>query len=175
MSLSKLRKVFLTSRMVDMARVTISQQLRIISLLLVLLTLGSGMQAQTGDWQAVMNLRRGTCITVKARHRTRCFFKRATEDQLVCKPPRLLWLGPVERRFDRQSVREVRLERSDEANAAVGAAIGAAAGAALGASSGNGTLTRGGGAFLIGSIGALCGWFFGSDFHILHGKTIYKR
>ena len=175
MNWSKSRKVFPTACMAVQALIPAKSKRQIISSMVVALFFGFTAQAQTGDWQDVVNLKRGTRITVKTRHRTRCFFKTATDDELVCKPPRSLWLRPAERRFDRQSVREVRLERSDEANAAVGAAIGAGAGAALGASNGNGTLTRGGGALLIGSIGALSGWFFGSDFHILHGKIIYKR
>jgi len=175
MSSNKSCKVFLTDGRVVQALLPAKCKRQIISSLVVVFLLASNAQAQAGDWQALQHLRPGTRITVKTRHRARCFFTMATDDELVCKPPRLLWLGPAERRFDRQSVREVRLESSDEANGAVGAAIGAGAGAALGASNGNGTLTRGGGAFLIGSIGALCGWFFGSDFHILHGKIIYKR
>ena len=176
MNWSKSRKVFPTACMVLQALIPAKRKRQIISSMVVALFFGSTAQAQTGDWQAVENLKPGTRISVKARHRVRCIFQGATLDELTCKrSDRLFRTLSSEIVFDRQSVREVRLERSDEANAAVGAAIGAGAGAAAGASNGNGTLTRGGGALLLGGIGAIVGWFFGADFHILHGKTIYKR
>jgi hypothetical protein len=56
-----------------------------------------------------------------------------------------------------------------------GAGIGAGVGSALGASVNNGTLTRSGGALLLGGIGALVGGSFGSEFPAIHGKVIYRR
>jgi hypothetical protein len=145
--------------------------------MLALLILASSAQAQTGNWQAVENIKPGSRISVKAEHRVRCIFRYATDDELVCKRIHrgLFRSAPPEIAFDRPSVREVRLEKSDEANAAVGAAIGAGVGAAAGASNGNGTLTRGGGALLLGALGAVIGWSFGSEFHVLHGKIVYKQ
>jgi hypothetical protein len=176
MNWSKSRKVFRTACMVAQALIPAKRKRQIISTMVVALFFGFTAQAQTGDWQAIENLKPGTRISVKARHRVRCVFQRASQDELACERfDRLFRTLPSKIVFDRQSVREVRLERSNEANAAVGAAIGAGAGAAAGASSGNGTLTRGGGALLLGCIGAIVGWFFGANFHILHGKTIYKR
>jgi hypothetical protein len=168
-------KVLLTTRMVKMALVPTSHKMKIISLLLAVLMYGPGVQAHTGDWQAVEKLTPGTRISVRAQHRIRCVFQRATDDELACKRLYRSLALSSEIVFDRQSVREVRLERSDEANGAVGALIGAGAGAAVGASNGKGTATREGGALLLGSIGAIAGWFIGADFHILHGKSIYKR
>jgi hypothetical protein len=177
MNSRKSRKVLLTARMVNMALVPIHGKRKIVSLLFVVLIFASSGRAQTGDWQAVENLRPGTRISVKARHRIRCIFQRASQDELACeRPDRLYRTLSSEIVFDRQSVREVRLERSDEANGAVGAAIGAGAGAgaAAGASNGNGTSTREGGAVLLGGIGAIAGWFIGAQFHVLHGKCIYR-
>lgn len=139
--------------------------------------MASSVQAQSGGWRAVENITPGSRISVKAKHRVRCIFQRATEDELVCERMNrgLLRIAPPEIELDRPSVREVRLERSDDANAAVGAVIGAGVGAATGASTGNGTSTREGGALLLGAAGAIFGWFFGSKFHVLHGKIIYRQ
>jgi hypothetical protein len=90
--------------------VVTSRKPRIISSIIFVLLFGSSAQAQNGDWQAVENLKPGTRLTVKARHNILCIFQSATDDELVCKPLRFLHLGPGESRFDRQSVREIRLE-----------------------------------------------------------------
>jgi hypothetical protein len=174
MNSRKSRKVLLTARMVNMALVPIHGKRKIVSLLFVVLIFASSGRAQTGDWQAVENLRPGTRISVKARHRVGCVFQRATEDELACRRLYRSLRLSSEIVFDRQSVREVRLERSDEANGAVVAAIGAGAGAAVGASNGSGTSTREGGAILLGGIGAIVGWFIGNEFHVLRGKSIYR-
>ena len=137
--------------------------------------------AQTKDWQAVKNLAPGTKISVHSnRHRFRdtCLFQRATDNQLFCE-----WelhgltsiLIPPDVIYQRKEVREVRLEHRNVSNMAMGAAVGGGIGAAAGAAKGGGPLTRGGGALLIGSIGALVGGTMGKEFPILHGKVIYRR
>ena len=97
--------------------------------MLIIFMFGSSAQAQAGDWQAVMNIKPGTLISVKARHRVRYRFELASPDELVCKPPRFFHIGPSKITIDRQSVREVRLAHSDGANVGVGTAIGAGVGA----------------------------------------------
>lgn len=69
------------------------------------------MQAQTGDWQAVMNIPPGSRITVNATHRVRCVFLRAAGDELVCEYTHrdLFPIDPPEIKLDRPSVREIRL------------------------------------------------------------------
>lgn len=148
-----------------------------IYVMLLLLVLASGAQAQIGNWRAVRNLAPGSSISVKARHRLRCIFEDATDETLVCKriPHGLVPIDPAEITFDRRNIREVRLERSSNANVATGAAIGVGAGAAIGASNGNGTLTREGSALLLGSIGGIVGYFVGKEFPILLGKIVYQR
>src|SRR5882762_4356309 len=96
---------------------------RFISVTLVLLSLSaSDSQAQTGDWRAVQNLQAGTLISVKAKHRVKCQFLRATDDAVSCEVIRSGLLGTISQAtdltFDRQSVREVRLEHTDGSNAA---------------------------------------------------------
>jgi uncharacterized protein YcfJ len=125
----------------------------------------------------VKNLWPGSTISVRATHRIKCIFRLATDDALICDPIQrgLILLGPTEVTIDRKSVREVRREHSEGANEVAGAAIGAGIGAVIGASTGNGTVTRGGGALLLGGIGGLIGGFAGKDFSILPGKIIYRR
>lgn len=153
---------------------------RIIFLVFAAVLLASTALAQTGDWQAVKNLRPGTKISVQGGHsfHNLCIFEHATDEQLVCEHilhgPRGAFI-PSERVYERKRIREVRLEHSDAANMATGAAIGGGIGAAVGASAGNGTLTRGGGALLLGAGGALIGGAFGRDFPVAHGKVIYRR
>jgi len=152
-----------------------------IPFLLASLLLASIAVAQTGDWQAVKNLRPGTRISVRSGHlfiRNTCFFLSATDDRLVCERAvhaRRRMIIPPEAVYERSRVREVRLEHGEAANTMAGAGIGAGVGAALGASANNGTLTRGGGALLLGGLGALIGGSFGSEFPIIHGKVVYRR
>ncbi|MGH9746128.1 MAG: hypothetical protein ACRD59_08470 [Candidatus Acidiferrales bacterium] len=145
--------------------------------ILVLLLIASGAQAQTGSWQAVENLSPGSIITVRARHHVRCVFRSATDDRLICDPIQRgpIPLGPDETIYDRQDIREVRLDHSIASDVLAGAAIGAGAGAALGASSNKGALTGGGGALLVGGFGMIIGGFVGRDSAILPGKIIYQR
>jgi hypothetical protein len=151
-----------------------------LSLLLAPLLLAAVAPAQTGDWQIVQHLQPGTKISVRIAgpFHNLCVFEHATDEQLVCEH---VMHGPrgalfsSERVYPRKMVREVRLEHSDAANIATGAAIGGGIGAAAGASVNNGTLTRGGGAILLGGVGALIGGAFGRDFPVTHGKVIYRR
>jgi len=146
--------------------------------MLAFLVFASSAHAQTGDWRALENLKPRSRISVKVRLRTICFFVRATHNELVCELPadHRIPFRQSQLTFDRQSIREVRLEHSEAADAALGAAIGGGVGAAVGASvKGSGSLTRGGGALLLGAIGGLVGGFFGRDFPPLHGKAVYKR
>ena len=144
------------------------------------LLLASVAMAQQGDWQSVKNLVPGTRITVRERHpfHSMCIFQRATDEELFCE--RILRgssrvLIPPEAVYDRNKVREVRLEHSDAANAATGAAIGGGVGAAIGASAHSTSLTRPGSALLLGTGGAIIGGFFGKDFPLTHGKVIYRQ
>ena len=136
--------------------------------------------AQSGDWQAVRSLRPGTKISVRYQHsfHSMCLFQHATDDQLVCE--RILRgtsrvLIPAEAVYQRDKVREVRLEHGDDANIAIGAAIGGGVGAAIGASVHSSAPTRPGSALLLGTGGAIIGGFFGRDSPITHGKVVYRR
>lgn len=145
-----------------------------------MMTAAMGLKAQSRDWAAVKQIAPETMITVKAdgRHSVMCLFQRANETELICEP-RMRAYYAVEfpdYRFGRRHVREVRLERSNEENAAVGGLVGAGVGAAAGAlGKGNGTVTRGGAALMMGGIGALLGGTFGHTFHVLRGEVIYRR
>ena len=147
---------------------------------LTILLLSSVAPAQTGDWQAVKNLQPGMTISVQGGtpFHILCVFGNATDAQLTCehilRGPRGP-LIPPERIYTRANIREIRLEHSDKANMATGALIGGSIGAAAGTSVRNGTLTRGGGALLLGGIGALMGGTFNRDFPVTHGKVIYRR
>jgi hypothetical protein len=114
---------------------------RIFQSTLAFLLLMPGALAQTGDWQSVMDLQPGTTISVKAGHffaHNLCTVQSVTDETLVCER---IQRGPGAWRtslahvftYNRKSVREVRLEHSDEANTALGVAVGAGAGAAIGA------------------------------------------
>jgi hypothetical protein len=161
-------------------------RLRILHPILAFLLLTPSALAQTGDWQSVMNLRPGTRISVKAGHffmPSLCVLQTVTDEKLVCE--RALhnphpFLNPPSVQlctYTRKTVREVRLEHSDESNSAVGTVVGAGLGAAIGASfSPERTgYAREGGALLLGAIGGVVGGVFGRDFPIAHGRVIYKR
>jgi len=188
MNWSKSRKVLLTGCRVIRTFVLAKRRRQIISSMLALLLLESNAQAQTqtqtqsqtqtqtqaGDWQAVVNLKPGTRISLKAQHHILCVFQAATDDELVCKPKRFLWLGPRESRFDRQSIREVRLERNQTKDMLIGTGIGTGAGAIAGATTGK--APRGGSLLVLTLGGSLVGSVVGGIVSIpLRGKIIYKR
>jgi hypothetical protein len=151
-----------------------------ISLVFALFLLTPIASAQTRDWQAVKSLQPATKISVHSASpfHNLCIFERATDEQLVCEHimhgPRGL-IAPSEYVYERKRIREVRLEHGDATNMAPGVAIGGGVGVAIGASRGSGSLTREGGAFLIGGIGALVGGTFGREFPIIYGKVIYRH
>ena len=145
------------------------------------LLLASTAQAQTGDWRLVQNIQVDTVISVQTQHRVKCAFLYATDTEVVCRPVHrglagLAGIGPSEFRFERQRVREVRLEHSDGHNAAVGAAIGAGAGAVFGAVGRNTVLNRGASTVVGGAFGGLAGGFLGVVLLPLrHGKVVYEK
>jgi hypothetical protein len=155
------------------------RKLQLVAGLLVLLLNVSNARAQKGDWQAVKDLAPGTRISVKMSLRMICFIVRATEEEVVCASHLHGPVGTIsyDRRYDRQRIREVRLELSEETGVAVGALVGAGAGAVVGAVAGGrgGNVTRTGGAVLAGAIGAILGGALGRDFPVVHGQVVYKR
>lgn len=176
MNWSKLRKILLTDCRILQALTPRKYKRQIFSSMLVILLFSSNTQAQTGEWQAVQSLRPGTRIRVKTLHPVQCVFQRATEDELTCERFYRVIQPPLsEVVFDRRSIREVRIETSDEANGTVGALIGAGAGIAIGVSTVKTSNEREGRSLLLGSVGAIIGWFFAHDFHIVHARIIYKR
>jgi hypothetical protein len=135
-------------------------------------------RAQTGDWGAVKKLAPGTRISVKTSVRLVCYFESATDEHLYCDMHRHVRYATVDsgRHYDRKRIREVRLEHSEDGDAAVGALVGAGAGAAIGAGvPGNGTVTRGGRMLLLGGFGVIVGGALGKDFPIAHGRVVYRR
>lgn len=135
----------------------------------------SSARAQTGNWRDVENLRNGSIITVRTPHRVKCAFEGATHDALICERIQkgLFRIAPSELGFDRRSIREVRLERGDDANAAAGTAIGAGVGMAVGASVGR--KPRVAGALVLGAVGGAIGWIIGQEHPILPGRIVYQR
>lgn len=144
----------------------------VVSAVIVVLLLAASTPAQSGDWQAVQNLKPGTRIFVKAQKRYSCTFDHATEEALVCKVPRP-FRGPSLVSLSRPEVREVRLQPNLAKHGWIGAGIGAGVGAAVGASSGTGS--RGAGAFFGALGGAMLGGLVGMIVPIFRsGKVIYK-
>jgi len=174
MNCSKSRKVLLTACKVFQALIPEGRKRQIISLMVAVVFFGSSAQAQTGDWQAVEKLKPSTRLSLKAQHHILCVFQAATDDELVCRPIRILRLGPAESRFDRQSVREIRLARNQGKDIAIGAGIGGGAGAIACAI--KSTDHPGFNAVVGGLSGALVGTVVGAIVSIpLRGKLIYKR
>lgn len=152
-------------------------QRRIFIVVLLLFVTAGTAWARTGSWGAVERLNPGTAIWVKAGHHVRCVFVRATAKELVCDPigPLPAWMGRLTYRFDRRTVREVRLKLSDATNALVGTAIGAGTGAAIGAVSAGNSTSRGGGALFGALLCGVIGHVLGRVAPIFHGKVVYKR
>ena len=123
-----------------------------------------------GDWNAVRRIDRGRLITVKVPNKVRCTFVDATDEKLFCdEADSFRW------EINRNNVREVRLELTDESNAMVNACIGGAAGIAVGAIS-NAVHPNEGVFEPITSLqGAVIGGIGFRRAHLVHGRIIYKR
>src|SRR5260370_7639101 len=110
-----------------------AKKLQFISLMVVALLFGSNAQAQSGDWQAVQNLKPGSYILVKAQHRYRCSVEAATNEGLICQGhlPRSLRVSTLI--ISRSEIRELRMlpHPNQAKDALIGAGIGAGAAALL--------------------------------------------
>jgi len=180
MNVSKLRKVLLTGCRVIQALVPAKRKRQIISSLLVVLTLGSSVQAQNGDWQAVENLKPGTRILVKARHRYLCSMEGAADDELVCEGRQHRSLRLSTLKIPRSEIHEVRMlpKLNQTKDAWIGAAIGA--GASATAAANNSETARGVNAFFGALAGAGFGALVGAMVPVFqaifrHSKLIYKQ
>lgn len=191
MNESELRKVFRTGCRVVQAPGPARRKRQIVSSMIVVLLLGANAHAQsqiqaqvqtgsqTGDWQVVLALKRGTVISVKAQHqryrRYLCSVEDRTDDQLVCRihDNRIFRLPPT-MTFSRAELDEIRLEHKQANGGWIGAGMGAGVGAAAGASTHS--TSRGFNAFIGALGGALVGGIIGTAVAIFHhGKVIYKR
>ena len=180
MNWSRSREIFPTHCTVVQTLIPAKRKRQIISSMLVALFFGFTAQAQTGDWQALQNLKPGSYILVKAHHRYRCSVEGATDDELICEGhlPRSLRVSTL--RIPRSEVHEVRrLPQSNQAKDAwIGAAIGAGAGATAAAS--DSRTSRGANAFFGGLAGAGLGALLGATVPVFQvifrrGNLIYKR
>jgi len=138
------------------------------------LTTASFAKTPSHDWQALQDIPRGWQITVVTSFTFPCVFERATNDELICETVQNNRASSNSReiRVHRDRVREVRAERRDGANMLAGSAFGGGAGAGFGAIIASGS--RGGPAYLFGTIGAMMGAHAGRDIHTLRGKVIYR-
>jgi len=85
----------------------------IVLFILLSLMAGSGLAAQTLDWDAVRAIRQGTLILVRTQQEARCYYHDATSDELTCKllQEAAVSLGKPNSTlvFNRAIVREVRI------------------------------------------------------------------
>jgi hypothetical protein len=136
---------------------------------------GRAMRAQTNQWKSVEALRPGTLISVVKRARQGCEVVRITELKLACDKQ----IGQVTRRleYERNQVREVRLEELQHSHWIVGAVAGAGVGGLLGFLGGQQASDREARgysrAFGI-PISALVGGAIGAHIH-RHGAVVYRK
>lgn len=150
------------------------RRLRALYLVLSILGVLPMCPAQTGSWQAVESLAPETPISVLTNDRIHCKFLSAADDSITCE----LGLHALRTRraitFDRNDVKQVRLELP-AASTFAGAAIGTVAGVALGLTKGGDTLTKEGNELIGGTLFGLLGTFIGSQTHVFHGRTVYRK
>jgi hypothetical protein len=136
----------------------------------------SNSPALPGDWQAVEAIPVGSAISVKDEHRSvKCVLKRVSDKTLFCVLARRY--VPIDVEFDRQSIRQVRLEHPGR-NVALGTLIGFGAGAGIGYASSrnsNDAETRVYGPIGMAILGGLVGGLIMGRFAISHGKVVYRR
>ena len=132
-----------------------------------------GLRAQTGDWQAVKNIRRGTGIFVALEGGPTlgpCILAAVNDDGLICEARGSL--RATHFRVPRDNVQAVYLQGRRKL---IGLGIGAAGGGALGALHPSFGMSRGGSAFIdgmfLGGMGLGVGAF--SD-EVAPGKLVYS-
>ena len=151
---------------------------RMIHCMFALLIAASSAQAQTGDWQAVKNLKPGSQVIVKAQRGYSCSVEGANDDQLVCEVQEHRSLRTSTLTIPRAEVREVRVLPNQAKDAWIGAGIGAGVGAIVAGSASraspgaNAFFGALGGAGLGALVGAMVPLF---QFIFQRGKIIYKR
>jgi hypothetical protein len=149
---------------------------RMIAVLLSVAFLLSNSQAQTGDWQAVEAIPWGSDISVKDEHRSvKCVLERVSDHTLFCVGARRH--TPIYVEFDRQSIRQVRLEHPGR-GVALGTLIGIGAGAGIGYASSrnsNDAETRVYGPIGLAIVGGIVGGLIMGKIAIPHGKVVYRR
>lgn len=151
-------------------------RLNLLLVVIVLCCRADPLYGQTNDWGAVQSLVPGTPISV-AKHRGRyeCELVKVTGSQLTCVREH----GHFSRTqaFDRNEVREVRLEELDDNHTflggAIGIAVGTLAGLVVGAHS-NDPETRVAAPVLFGLAGGAFGAGIGHAVH-RHGAVIYRK
>jgi hypothetical protein len=157
------------------------KNLRISTILLLLLALPCVALAQTDDWEVLKQIPQGTKLHVdlkRGRNFGHCRLSQVTDEELVCYtqvapsvlvPP----FPPRQNAYRRANVRAVSLPHN---GVLIGFGVGAGAGAVLGAARDpTPGLGRGGtsvlSALLLGGVGAFVGMVADPFFH---GKTIYR-
>ena len=126
-----------------------------------------------GDWNAVRQIDRGTLITIQAQDKIRCEFVDATNDKLFCDQERP-FRSTDRRTIDRNDIREVRLELTEQNNAFVNGCIGGAAGLLAGALTQSRERPGAVDPILVVA-GATVGGVGFHRVHLLHGRVVYRR
>jgi hypothetical protein len=181
MNWSELRRVFRTACMVLRAAFP-SRLKRQIVVWAISVLFAASVQAQTGDWRMVENLKPGSWVRVRtdAQRRIQCSVEGATDTELFCEVHVRRSLRTSTLSIPRSEIQEVRvLPNPDQAkDAAIGAAIGAgtvATDAAI-----NAGVARGAYVFFGGLAGAGIGALIGASVPVFQvifqrSKLIYRR
>jgi hypothetical protein len=134
------------------------------------------LSGQSNDWQSVEKLAPGTSISVvKKNVRQGCELVQATDTELLCDEG----FGGIWRRrtFQRDEVREVRLEEPRHNKMILGAVVGAAVGGLIGfvaAGQSSDPEARGYARAYGVPLGVLFGGLVGREIH-LHGPVVYRQ
>jgi hypothetical protein len=133
------------------------------------------LNGQTNDWRSVERIVPGTPISVLERGRRGCDLVQVTDSELSCDQH----IGGDWRRirFQRDRVREVRLEEPQHNKMLLGTVAGAAVGGLIGFAAGGQSSdpeTRGYARVYGIPIGAVVGGLIGHAIH-LHGPVVYRQ
>jgi hypothetical protein len=182
MSRGELRRVFRTACKVLRAAFPSGLKRQIVVWAISVLFFAASVQAQTGDWRMVENLKPGSRVRVRtdAQRRIQCSVEGATDTELICEVHVRRSLRTSTLSIPRSEIQEVHvLPNPDQAkDAAIGAAIGAGAGATGGAI--NARVARGAYGFFGALAGAGIGALIGASVPVFQvifqrSKLIYKR
>ena len=137
----------------------------------LLFSLVTAAEVQKGEWSDVQVISPGSRISILTDRWHKCYFLRATNEDLFCSNEQR---PGFETTFQRSDLRQVRVSELHPSTV-IGVVIGIGTGVAIGSAGGSGSLTRGGTMATLGGLLGLVGGFLGHAIPHSTKITIFEQ